>query len=325
MDLMGCHVLTDEVGIQLDQSGVVAHTVWLARALDRCYSSGRQFVLLTPTTSRLTIGLTRVLELLGATWVVSDIGGTHYNGITGERLGWDGVRFNPTYEFGDSFLDIPDSPQPGVLFMAEMVHPARSSTQVGRLAEVLCRATTGGNPLGWGVLEPASEPWSMVDLTAQVRDGSMPRAGIVHVVGRAGTRPFSSVTTIERTSSGVVERVTATIPLDEPWGAQERQDFQEAMHEAGARHAVAYSFARGSGLFRSPRFEGSGVPMAGLLGPEVLRERGAAQTLERLGELGHAVDRGRWQSVGVTYPAQPVAGASHPSEHWRELVDWLGA
>lgn len=97
------------------------------------------------------------------------------------------------------------------------------------------------------------------------------------------------------------------------------------MHEAGARHAVAYSFARGSGLFRSPRFEGSGVPMAGLLGPEVLRERGAAQTLERLGELGHAVDRGRWQSVGVTYPAQPVAGASHPSEHWRELVDWLGA
>ena len=30
------------------------------------------------------------------------------HGITGERLGWDGVRFNPTYEFGDSFLDIPE-------------------------------------------------------------------------------------------------------------------------------------------------------------------------------------------------------------------------
>lgn len=326
MELMGCHLLTDEVGVMLEESAVVAHTLWVARALDRCYENGRAFALLTPASSRLTLGLSRFLETTGGRWFVSD-GTGHYDGFTGESHEWDGANFRPTQQFGRGYLDLPEAGQSGVLFIAEAVHPARSSTQIGRVVETLCHQCTGDNPIGWGVLEPVSEPWNLAELTSQVRDESMPKAALVHAVGRRGEDAFTATMTVERTQSGVVERVHAQWPLAEPWGTHERLWFHDAMHEAGVRFASAYAVQRTQGLFRAPSMQSDGVPMSALLGPEVLRGRGVEATLQRLGVAARAVDRGRWQSVGVSYPSVvpgvPIAEAEHPSAMHRALVDWL--
>lgn len=328
-DIVGCMLVTDKVGVQLDQSAVVAHTTWFARALQNCLELDRQLVLLTPSTSRLTVGLTRVMETSGAQWVVADAGNTHYNGFTGERLQWDGVEFAPTYELGQGYLDLVEPTQPGVLFVAEVVHPARTSTQLGHLVETLCLRTTGRTPLGWGVLEPVSEPWDPAALTAQVRDDSMPRIATVHVAGRRGLDAFTAVTTVERTRAGVVEHVVAQCPFEQSsaggWTMAERLEFGEAMHEAGVRFATAYAINRHHGLFRGPHFTPDGVPMAALLGPEVLVGRGVEATLARMGVVARPVDRGRWQSVGLAWPEHSATGAPDPVVQYHGLVDWLAA
>lgn len=322
MELIGCALVTDSTGVMLDQSAVVAHSQWIARALEGCLATDRHFTLLTPTTSRITLGLSTIMAETGSRWVVSDDGQQHHDGVSGDRLVWDGQDFEFTMELGDAFLRFDQPTQGGTFLYGEAIHPPRALGSLGSLTAGLCRFTTGEDPVGWGVLEPASEPWDASEFSAHALAG-LPRRSVLHVVGRDQSVPFTAAVTIDATPDGIRERVQATWPEDDVWGEVQRREFQDRMLGEGANFAVAYRIERGSGLFRAPRVQGITTPMSAFIGPRLLTARGADAVQARMGDLARPLRRGPWQSVGVTY-RDDAGERPHPVQDHAELIVWLG-
>lgn len=336
MELTGCSVVTDTTAVLRDDNAVVAHTTWLARTLQRCTESGRHLTLLTPPTSELTLGLVQVLERTGSHWVVQD-GEDFYSGLTGEAVVWTGEAFAPTMELREAFLQSPPLTHRGLLCSAEVVHPARSATRVGVLADALCRFGTGSAPSGWGVVEPCSQPWDLDALTNHVKQ-AMPLTVWVHSMGGGPGAWFTGFTSVERRTEGVVERLVCQFDLgpldgaDEPtagqaaprprnWDGRDLLAFQELAADLQVRFAALVGIEGGYGLFRAPRVQRLARPLSSLFGPELARLRGADALLERVGPAGRRLTQGGWDSIGVLHDESNAT--AHPLLQFAQLVDWL--
>lgn len=330
MELTGCRVVTPTTGVMVDDSLVVAHTTWLARAVQRCLDGGRRFVLATPSSSMLTPGLVEVLRATGSQWAVRD-GDGHYDGFTGEALVWTGDGFAPSMELAATFLHATPLARRGVVACAEVVHPARATTRVGLLVDVLCRFATGGGPAGWGVVEPASEPWDQDALTDHVR-GAMPLDVWFHAVGAPGPAPFVAVTTVSRRPEGVVERTICQVdvgPVDEPpagtaprrWDDADLLAFQDLMAATGVRYGTAVEVEGGLGLMRSPRVQRGVRPLATLLGAELARLHGVQVLLDGVPGRARQLHHAGWSCVGVLHDRSDAL--ADPLFDYTRLADWL--
>jgi hypothetical protein len=95
------------------------------------------------------------------------------------------------------------------------LHPADALTDVGGLAEEAAAVLLGGPPTGWGVAEPASQPWTRRAATRFCRDRA-PRSSTLVVV--AGLRAVGLLT-VRLTGAGVHERLRLAVGAD---GAPDR-------------------------------------------------------------------------------------------------------
>ncbi|MDO4255511.1 MAG: DUF6177 family protein [Kocuria sp.] len=330
MTVLGCDITTSAVGVMLNDAAIVHHNTWIARAIDQCTKSRLRFVLVTPPTTRLTLGLARLLELVGGLWVVSGADGLPYNGFNGAMVRWDGESYCEAQEISVAFQEGTRPRVGGVMVTAETLYPARRSTVVGSLTETTARVLTGQAPHAWGVQEPVSQLWSPQEITQRYRRDPSPM-NVMHAASSFGSDHLAVVTQIERPKRGVVERVTAGFKSTEPWGQDERLAFARHMHEHGVRWAVSQHVLGFDPAYRVPHYVGIPVPSVAVFGPEALAHRGAQEALAFAQRLVGADAADQVELIGapgrssliIQFGNQPSTAREHPTLEYSQVMEYL--
>lgn len=312
---------TGQLGVVHQDKPVLHLSHWLTRAYRAAVTTGRDFAVLTPPDSAITLALDELLSGPKCQWVVATTDGRFFDATTGQLLQWSNDGFESTSEPAKEFLAAP-SRQGYIRVQADILHPASANTRIGGLCERIFTELTGSEPIGWGLVEPVSELWDAAELNTHFRSRApMPTTAVVIGQPRAGTSTGSIATlSMERSSRGVHETVTFMAGTAEPLTEHGLEGFARAMHDARARHAVLGHGLGHTDLNRPARFTGVSVPACALFGPETLEAAGPAKALEAAGDGGQLVGTHPFTSLAVTYPTDPVEDRSHPLAAYDELI-----
>lgn len=289
------------------ERAVVGLSPWLADAAVTAGRTGRALQVVTPASSRITYPVELLLGE-GAGWVVRD-GAGHRDGLTGAPMEWTGERFVASGDAG-----VPAAAEPGrgdLEVVVTLAHAATAATEVGGAVAVVCEAVGGGAPRGWGVAEPASQPWSPRELTRFCRERAPAPSSLV-VVGPGTVGRLR----VARGAGGVVER----LDLAGPDAGSVPTGTVEAMVDALAplvrTATVAVHPARRRGL-RAPGPSLPALPFGVLIGAEVVGERGAAHALAAPAASVRPAGGGVWCRLD--------GGAAAPFEQLLAVLAHFGA
>ncbi|CAL99929.1 DUF6177 family protein [Saccharopolyspora erythraea] len=269
---------------------VVPLSSWLADAAVTAAAGGRVLQVLTPARSRITYPLELLITDGHAQWVVRDGVERFRDGITGEPLRWNGARF--TAAEGPAAPPVPT--RSGSLeVQITTLHAADNALQLGLSTEAAMRALVGAAPAGWGVVEPASEPWSPRELTRHCHDRSPEPTNVV-VVGGEGEPAAVGSLEVTRVDTGVRERLRLAGPASTAVGQDAIEDLAAAVAGKARSMLVASHPGRLDGLrWHTPTMPA--LPYGILVGHQVVQQRGVehAQSAPaaRVRILG--LDRGR--------------------------------
>ncbi|MFI0482176.1 DUF6177 family protein [Actinomadura sp. 9N215] len=258
-------VMSERVGVVMQNRPVVSLSSWMAEAIRACAEDGKGLQVVTPVHSRLTLPLRLALTGPDCRWVVTDPAGGYYDGFSGTRLAWDGAAFSPDGGMADAFKEAgPDGTQ--FVINATVRHTAYDTLAVGVVAQVICEELGGGPPAGWGTSEPAGITWNVERLTTLCRDRAPQPTWLVFVGdGVVGTM------TVTRTTSGVQETVTA--------GVGREADARALAERLDAGFSLVSMLAQKipgrPDLTVEPRWSGPPVPVGMAVGPEAQAEIGA--------------------------------------------------
>ncbi|MBW4094537.1 MAG: hypothetical protein HIU81_03645 [Acidobacteria bacterium] len=317
--------VTATTAVVFQDKPVVYRSTWLMQAAATAQDMGKDFVVLTPPSATLTLPMSDLIASDGFQWLATMDGGSFFDGITGRVHRWDGLDFAATDTIADDYLQMDNNSGGLVHVRANTMHPASAASRVGELVQSIFVELTDEPPVGWGMNEPASEPWDVAELTEHCLNIA-PNTSSIVVVGaaRPGTKvPSVAVLTVERSSSGVRETVEFLAESADPLSRPQLDSFAEVMHRARVRtallgHAVAFK-----GLCRPARFTGMSVPGCAVFGAEALAGHGSSTALANAGATARLLGTAPYESLAVTYPQEPLAGQKHPLELYAELVAWL--
>ncbi|GDY33528.1 DUF6177 family protein [Gandjariella thermophila] len=306
-------VTAEAVIVEQDRS-VVPLSTWLADAAVAAGRAERVLQVLTPAHSRITFPLELMLRDTGAEWVVRDGPERFRDGLAGFVMRWNGARF-----VADVQAPTPDpvDPPPGsgdLEVHITTLHPASESLELGAAAEAALRALTGDPPTGWGVAEPATQPWSAREITAYCRDGAPNPAQLV-VVGSGVVGQLA----VERVDTGMLERVRLSGP---PAGAVS-QDSVDALAAEIVGTARLMIVAAHPGRLHGLRANAPtlpALPYAILVGHGQVAERGADHAMrapvERVRLLGTGPRQACW--------ARLDGGPGSPYENLATVLNHFG-
>ncbi|MBT2895625.1 DUF6177 family protein [Streptomyces sp. McG3] len=276
-------VLTDKVAVVIQDRPVVAMTAWLSDAFRAAAKAGLGLQIVSPAGTTLSPAVRDALGGWPSRWIVQDERDGYYDGLTGAVLRWQDGAFDPVLS-PDATEDDPRTPvaaayqqvhdtgdrQLGLTF--RMVHPADERLVLGGGLETVWRELTGEPPAGWGTSEPATLTWSPGRLT-DVAFERAPEPTWFVVVGNR-SRPGIATMRVTRTKAGVEEEVTLAFG----YGADEEPPLgalPAAAEALATRHRLQSMLVQLRKARRDvavpPRFEGPGVPLAFVLGPEEVR------------------------------------------------------
>jgi hypothetical protein len=257
-------VTTEALVVEQDRV-VVGLSTWLADAAVAAGRTGRVLQVLTPAYSVVTYPLELLLGE-GVQWVVRD-GSGFRDGLTGADLRWAGSRFAPA----GSAPPAPPAATAGtggieVLLTAR--HAARDGTELGAAAAAAVRALAGVEPDGWGIGEPATQPWSPRALTAYCRERAPAPTALVVVGGGFVGRLHA-----ERVAGGVAEELRLAGPAATAVGTDAVEALADAVGERARTMVVGVHPGRLDGL-RPAGPSLPALPYGVLLGAEVVATRG---------------------------------------------------
>lgn len=275
---------------------VVPLSTWVADAAVEATATGRVLQVVTPAHSQITYPLELLLRDLSGQWVVRESPERFRDGITGLLLRWNGVRFVTEV---DTPPPTGDDPQPGsgdLEVQIATLHPETESVQLGASTEITVRMLTGAAPAGWGVAEPATQPWLPRELTAHCLERAESSTQLV-VIGREVIGQLR----VQHVYTGVLE----WIRLSGPPAAVVSQDLVEALAAEVADTArsmiVAAQPGRLNGL-RTSRPSPPALPYGILIGHKVVARRGTAHAraapAARVSLLGQGGRQACWYRLG---------------------------
>lgn len=216
------HPLVDEITARVvrveSRARVVRLSAPFADLLSRPALAGRRVVLVTPESSRLTIGLRSALVAAGGVWVATTASG-YRDGITGvDHRSLDDVVAPLTSPAAASADPLPRTISDAIGVTAQLsvdvtlLHGADDDTLLGEAVEAMGMAIGGYHPRAWGFSEPLENPWDAWAMTQNAR--------------HRAPAPIRLLVEGERLSAAVTARVTErgleeTIALtaDVPGGA----------------------------------------------------------------------------------------------------------
>ncbi|PCG86520.1 hypothetical protein CIB93_08495 [Streptomyces sp. WZ.A104] len=276
-------VLTEKVAVVIQDRPVVAMTAWLSDAFRAAAEAGIGLQIVSPAGTSLSPAVRDTLGGWPSRWIVQDEEDGYYDGLTGAVLRWQDGMFapvvspeategDPSTPVAAAYQRVRDTGERQLALTFRMVHPADERLVLGGGLETVWRELTGRPPAGWGTSEPATLPWSPARLTDLAHERAPEPTWFV-VVGHRD-RPGIATVRVTRTKAGVEEEVTLAFG----YGSDEKPplDTLPAAAEALAtRHRLQSMLVQLRKARRDlavpPRFEGPGVPLAFVLGPEEVR------------------------------------------------------
>lgn len=167
---------------------------------------------------------------------------------------------------------------------ASIYHPARKSTLIGRIVELLClRLMPEDTVLGWGRYEPAGAQWDRKRLTQDARD-RMPRS-LFAVSAHSDTGATANgILSVSRTENGLEEYLEVNISPTH-WRASDWREktlsfFQAVGNEVKPQFALAY---------RTNGYPDGAVPTTARPAPTPVAVLIGAPGVKQLGVDTHAV------------------------------------
>ncbi|MCP9207058.1 DUF6177 family protein [Streptomyces sp. NEAU-Y11] len=305
-------VLTDKVAVVIQDRPVIAMTAWLSDALRATARAELGLQIVTPPGARLSPAVRTSLGGWPSRWVVQDEKEGYYDGLSGAVLRWQNGLFapvapedatpeDPDTPVADAYRAFADTGERQLAVTFRTVHPADDRLVLGGALESVWRELTGEPPAGWGTAEPANLPWSVRQLTDLAHDRAPEPTWLV-VVG-SPDRPALATVRVSRTTGGVEEDVTLAFG----YGPDEEPPLEALPRVAeilATRHHLQSMLLQlrkaRRDLMVPPRFEGPGVPLAFVLGPEEVRELPA--------------DRAR--RTPLADPPLPLGPASRPALYY---------
>ncbi|MET8524798.1 DUF6177 family protein [Micromonospora sp. NPDC005172] len=203
--------ITDRAVVLHQDRAVVGLAPWLAQAAVDAVRDGLLLQVVTPADGVITYPFETMLAQAQGQWIVR-AGDQYRDGLTGLPLQWDGQRFARSDAAQPADPLPTDEPWTGGLEVQIVtVHPATEALRLGASTEAAVRALTGGDPAGWGVAEPVTEPWSRHELTAFCRTRA-PAPTSLTIVGGERESATLGVLTVERVDVGVREQLRLAGP-----------------------------------------------------------------------------------------------------------------
>jgi hypothetical protein len=261
---------TIEALIAEQYRSVVPLTGWLADAAAEAVATGRTLQVLTPAYSRITFPLELMLRDSGGQWILREGSERFRDAISGVRMRWNGARFATDLDAPLPDLDVPAPGSGDLDLQVTTIHPPSSSLQLGASVETVVRAITGSDPVGWGVSEPVTQPWSPREITALCRDRA-PTSTQVVVLGNGVLGQIL----VDRTEDAVRERVHLSGPQAGVVDAEAIEALAEQLARSARSLIVAAHPGRHDGL-RANKPTPPALPFAILIGRSMVAERGVA-------------------------------------------------
>lgn len=259
-------VVNDKLTVLVQSRPVVALTPWLVNNHVWAQAHDRQFVLLTPAATELTLAAWSYLQNTDAAWVV-DAGDSMYHGLIGLQLEWSGQGFELTDQVHAAFAPLPED-RWRVLLEAETTHAYQDAASIGGFSRDLLTSIGLEAPTRQGLMEPPETGYAVDELTTYARTLS-PRPSRFVLQGPG----WDAVCEAVPQPIGVVERLTLsagaqTAPLGaesqglELMGAELHERFLGQAHRSGAEIALL-GYRRGSADGQVPsRLTGPTMPAA---------------------------------------------------------------
>jgi hypothetical protein len=211
--------ITDRVALVESRAGVLRLSAPLADVLGRPLAHGRTLVLLTPESSRLTIGLRSALVAAHALWAVTTPAGFR-DGITGihhatldDAVSAAGAMPADPDHGADEADDATGCAATDVTSQLSVdvtiLHRDGADALLGGALEAIALAIGAYRPLAWGATEPLEKGWDRWVLTQEARHRA-PEPTRVIVEGDH----VSAAVTARVTPRGIEETValTADVP-----------------------------------------------------------------------------------------------------------------
>lgn len=208
--------ITNRVALVESRARVVRLSAPLADLLSRPVAQGRTLVLLTPESSRVTIGLRSALVAAGGIWAVVTPGGFR-DGISGvDHRTLDEVVSTAGSQMGRTSgrADIEPTAVPAENVATQLsvdvtlVHRSSHDTLLGGALEVLGEAIGGCRPLACGTSEPLEKRWDRWVLTQDARHRA-PESTRIVVEGDH----LSAALTVRVTDRGIEETIALTVDV----------------------------------------------------------------------------------------------------------------
>jgi hypothetical protein len=312
---------------------------WIAGAHAAAAATGRTLCLLTSSTTRITYPLELLLTGSGAArWIVRTDTGSYHDGLSGQRLRWDGQRFTAPTDDETAMDDAGGDGDAGTLAALPPrqlyghgslrvditgIHPAAGPIEIGETVAVAATAVTGAGPAGWGAGEPVTEPWSPPDLTAFARDRA-PRPTSVVVTAGTQAAPVAGTVQAEPAVDGVHVRVRLAFGTDRgpgPWSSADLDVLAQALAEGGQGRAMLAAWQPGrSDTTREAGRQPSGVPVGLFAGHEIVSARGVdharAAPAEATVIVGSGSRSGCWCRFGTATPHQDLIEVMNHFRKW---------
>lgn len=289
---------------------VVPASTWLVDAAKTAVESGRVLQLVTGERSGLTFPMESLLGDARAGWVVRDGSGGYRDGFLGLPLDWNGTRFVP--EAGAT-IPPPRKYSPGSGDLEVQIStpfPAGEPLRLGRSTEIAMRALTGTGPLGWGVAEPVTEPWSATDLSAHCLARAPGPVSLV-VVGEGVTGRLQ----VSRVDDNVVEELRISGPAAGSVDTRRIEDLAAECAGTARRMLVGAAPGRTDGV-RSTIPAPPALPYGVLFGHELVSAVGVAHAHRTPAARVRLLGAGDRKAVWCRFDG----GASAPFEQLTDIL-----
>lgn len=233
----------------------------LAALAVRASRTGRTLQVLTPAHTMITVPLEQMLLGVRGSWVRRDGDGFRC-GLSGASIRWTGMRFEPSGP----------SPPPTEIRVGglevQVVTTHRGADGFGHAAVHAVSRLTGREPVGWGVAEPATQPWSRQAVVRHCVERAPDPTSLV-VVGAGAVGTLRADPHID----GVRERVHIGGPVADRVGASRMEELADLVAPSARTMIVSIRPGLVDGV-RSPGRLPAAIPWGLLLGAEVVAENG---------------------------------------------------
>ena len=324
-DVTLAHPLVDAVGPGFVVSETDAAVVELSAARTGLVLDTRAadlaFVLLTPSSSRITTAMLAMLRRTGSAWVVRE--GDRYRAAGSPTIADDVATAMLSPQASPRSTRLGADEVPWTEVVVSVHHPATEQTGLGRTAELLLHGLAGTTPSGWGTVEPATLAWSVAAVTDFARRRAPRPTRLVATAAVEGGVAALQIR-VERSATGVTEETRLALPggaVHAPDAASPVRVLAELARRQRVLLGTAWRSAGHPDATLTARQIGMPVPLGAVVGAAAVRDLGVDPSALPIGATVVGPPRVPSLVLDFTPPQPGLTGGAEVEARWRRLAE----